>query len=41
MNVRRIFIAASIMVLIAIGAGAYFWLPVLWSLLIRDNAVFC
>jgi len=34
MNVRRIFIAASIMVLFAIGAGAYFWLPILWSLVI-------
>ena len=34
MNVRRIFITASIIVLIAIGTGAYFWLPTLWSLVI-------
>ena len=34
MNVRRIFITASIMVLGATGAAAYFWLPALWSLAI-------
>jgi hypothetical protein len=34
MSVRRIFITTSIIVLGAIGSVAYFWLPVLWSLVI-------
>jgi glutamate synthase domain-containing protein 2 len=34
MSIRRIFITASIIVLGAIGTGAYFWLPILWSLVI-------
>jgi len=34
MNVRNIFIIVSILVLGAIGTGAYFWLPALWALVL-------